>query len=283
MHGLRAIGIVLGVLATSVACKGKCPPPTCDERPAGLVAIQPGDTVPAPASVDNVKISCLAPAAGDVGFCNAIALFIGHAYDPTTGTVGVALGAVGTVDIANVVSTCHDSCTGHSGPFVDLTVPLEVCSIKVGADSSARIESGRTSSLDKHIFASLPTANHAEDWDLSCEADDLRSFCTDPALAKQEVVVDIWTGKVDVKTETDLSASAEGKVCCEDICLNGGVDDTLMDGSEWTFEGTVGVKLAAHAAFCAGAGLWLDAWCKTAAGADSPACITRWWGQSQTE
>ena len=281
-HGLArlewATALAVVALGFVSACNNSCPapPPTCGQPPVGLVEIQVGDDIPAPATKG--AVSCQAPSPADTPFCDAASEYIGREYDPVSKAIGPALAGPGRLNVEAVDTHCKDSCSGKTGGGLHLKIPLESCSISVGGDLSSKVSSAHGSELDQHVSLSVPTADASAQWDLTTEQTNLRAFCTDPSANAGQVIVEFWTGKVDVQAMTSVDQSADADLCCEGsaVCLKGSVNLSGSAESSWDFQGTVGVKVVSRETFCLGARLWLDNRCSTGTPAPS-LCGDPWW------
>jgi hypothetical protein len=249
--------------------------PACVE-PEGLVQIPAAESIPDPSS--DYDVNCMDPAPGDGSFCNATGRYIGREYDPNTRRIGPIVAGIGRVDVLSAISNCNKTCNNETTGGLKLNVSLFGCTVSAGGVVSTTASSNETTELQKHAVLNLPNADDGVEWDLTRAPTALRSFCTDLAHASNQVVLELWTGRIKVETTAKADAFGGAKLCCGDqACLDATLVEAANATNLYVFEGTVGVKLAHRDDFCNGARQWLKRRCSAATPEASYICGDPWW------
>lgn len=274
---LTAAGLLLfGTIPSGCGSSDCTVDPACVD-PEGLVQIPAAEGVPDPSS--DYDVNCMDPAPGDGSFCSATGRYIGREYDPNTGRIGNIVAGIGQVDVLSVVSHCNKECTNANNTGLKLSLSAFGCTVSAGGGLGSTASSNETTELQKHAVLNLPNADDYTEWDLTRAPTALKSFCTEAVHASNQVVLELWTGKIRIETTARAGASGGAKLCCgKDIaCLDATLTETANATNRYTFEGAVGVRLAARDDFCNGARQWLTRRCAFATPEASYACADPWW------
>lgn len=273
---LVGVAVLASGLGASYGCGASCAPAAnaCSEPPPGLVQIPAADGVPDASS--QYAVNCIAPVAGDVAFCTAINQYVGKTYDPATHLLGPSIGQAGQLTVLSTTSNCETTCTGKTVLGLHLSVDAKVCTVKAGAGTSSSVSSAHTTELQKHISSGMPNGDDQAGWSLTSAPAELKAFCLDPSYATTQIVLELWTGKIEIETTAHVDTTADAKVCCGSVfCFDAPLDASGTGDSRYTFDGTVGVKLASRDDFCNGARDWLAASCQRTP--EAGACSDGWW------